>query len=128
MAHHLNFILAPADACRSVTGHHLDRGESPFQSFQGLPKSHEPRSAERAQPASVSVWAGCDLFEFADEAQEGASSKAQGPEAMHGSRSSFTFTPIDKGMHCVVPPKGRRKHFPTNKLFWNHGTSGGGVW
>jgi len=90
MAHHLNFILAPADACRSVTGHHLDRGESPFQSFQGLPKSHEPRSAERAQPASVSVWAGSHLFVFVYEAQEGARSKEKGPKALCGSWSSFT--------------------------------------
>ena len=84
MAHHLNFDLAPADACRFVTGHHLDHDESPFHSLQGLPKSHEPASAERASAASVSVWAGCDLFRFAYEAREAARSKAKGPETIRG--------------------------------------------
>ena len=84
MVHHLYFDPALDNACRFVTGHHLDRGESRFHSLQGLPKSHEPRSAESAQPVSVSVWAGCDLFEFADEARLAARAKAEGPKAMRG--------------------------------------------
>ena len=90
MAHLLNFVLAPADACRFVTGHRLECGEFTFNSFQDLAKPHKPRSAERAQPASVSVWAGYDLFGFAYEALEAALSKAKGPEAIRGSRGSFS--------------------------------------
>ena len=84
MVHHLYFDPALENACRFVTGHHLGRGESHFHSLQGLPKSHEPRSAETAPNVTVSVWACCDLFRFAYEARLAARSKAEGPKAMRG--------------------------------------------
>ena len=84
MVHHLYFDLAPANASRSVTRHPLDRDEPHWHWLQGLPMSHDPASPETAPHASVTVWSLCDLFRFALEAGEAATSKAKGPKARRG--------------------------------------------